>query len=333
MKSPILWMVRAGEGAYLVEDFLSKGIVAIGWNEAGNLSAIKDLGQIKERLKVAYPNVKPSQINNYAGQIYRFRVEFHPEHLVVTYNPSERIYHIGEINSDYIWDEELTDFFNVRRVKWTRKVSRDDLSTKTKNSLGAIQTLFLLPGFAANELLGIVPAPATKVAFDEDQIEEEVTLDTIKEDFEAKALEFIKDKIQQLDWEDMQELTAGILRGMGYKTLVSPKGADRGKDIMASPDGLGLENPKIKVEVKHRSGAMGSSDIRNFIGGLRPTDRGLYVSTGGFSKEAKYEAERANVPLTLIDTELLVQLIIQHYDQFDSETRALMPLKKIYWPV
>lgn len=326
-------MVRAGEGAYLVEDFLSNGIVAIGWNAVGDLSNITDLEQIKKRLEAAYPSKKSSQVNNYAGQIYRFRVEFNPGHQVVTYNSSERVYHIGEITSDYIWDEDLTDYSNVRHVKWTKKVSRDDLSTKTKNSLGAIQALFLLPGFAANELLGIVPAPAKKVAFDEGQIEEEVTLDTIKEDFEAKALEFIKDKIQQLDWEDMQELMAGILRGMGYKTLVSPKGADRGKDIMASPDGLGLENPKIKVEVKHRSGAMGSSDIRNFIGGLRPTDRGLYISTGGFTKEAKYEAERANVPLTLIDTDLLVQLIIQHYDQFDSETRGLMPLKKIYWPV
>jgi restriction system protein len=38
----------------------------------------------------------------------------------------------------------------------------------------------------------------------------------------------------------MQELVAGVLRGMGYKTIVSAKGPDRGRDILASPDGLGL---------------------------------------------------------------------------------------------
>lgn len=159
------------------------------------------------------------------------------------------------------------------------------------------------------------------------------TLEAIKEDIEARALEFIKDKITKLDWEDMQELVAGILRGMGYKTLVSPKGADRGRDIIASPDGLGLENPKITVEVKHRTGAMGGPELRSFLGGLRTNDKGVYVSTGGFTKDAKYEAERSNIPVTLVDLEMLVLLIIQHYDNFDTDTRALIPLKKIYWPI
>ena len=131
----------------------------------------------------------------------------------------------------------------------------------------------------------------------------------------------------------MQELVAGMLRAMGYKTRVSPRGADRGKDIIASPDGLGLENPKIVVEVKHRQGSMGSQEVRSFLGGLRASDKGLYVSTGGFTKDAKYEAERANVPLTLVDSDILVELIIQYYDNFDNESKTLVPLKKIYWPI
>ncbi len=48
------------------------------------------------------------------------------------------------------------------------------------------------------------------------------TLEEIKEDIEAKAYEFIKDKVSALNWEQMQELVAGILRGRGYKTLISP---------------------------------------------------------------------------------------------------------------
>lgn len=35
-------------------------------------------------------------------------------------------------------------------------------------------------------------------------------------------------------------MVAGILRAMGYKTRISPPGSDRGKDVEASPDGLGL---------------------------------------------------------------------------------------------
>jgi len=136
-----------------------------------------------------------------------------------------------------------------------------------------------------------------------------------------------------LNWEQMQDLVAGLLRGMGYKTQVSPKGPDRGRDVIASPDGLGLEDPRIIAEVKHRNGSMGANQIRSFTGGLRARDKGLYVSTGGFSKEAKYEAERSNIPVTLVDADDLVRLINQYYDHCDSDTKALIPLKRIYWPV
>lgn len=78
---------------------------------------------------------------------------------------------------------------------------------------------------------------------------------------------------------------------------------------------------------------MGANEIRSFTGGLRSGDRGLYVSTGGFTKEAKYEAERSTIPISIIDSDILVELIIQYYDNFDAETKALIPLKKIYWPV
>ena len=124
----------------------------------------------------------------------------------------------------------------------------------------------------------------------------------------------------------------GILQAMGYKARVSPPGSDRGKDVEASPDGLGLTDPRIVVEVKHRQGSTGAHDVESFVAGLRSGHKGLYVSTGGFTKEAKYEADRANIPMTLIDLEGLVDLIIQHYDDFDSETRHLLPLTKIYWP-
>jgi restriction system protein len=158
-------------------------------------------------------------------------------------------------------------------------------------------------------------------------------LDIIKDDFVEKAHEFIKDKIELLDWEEMQELVAGLLRAMGYKTHVSSKGPDRGRDIIASPDGLGLEEPRIIAEVKHRNGQMSADKIRSFVGGLRSGDKGLYISTGGFTREAKYEAERSNIPLTLIDPDKLVNLITQYYDTFDSDARSLVPLRKIYWPV
>src|SRR5207248_1371129 len=110
----------------------------------------------------------------------------------------------------------------------------------------------------------------------------------------------------------MQELLASILRAMGFKARVSPRGPDRGVDVFASPDGLGLQEPRIKAEVKHRGDAIGAPELRSFIGGLRPSDRALYLSTGGFKKDAKYEADRSNIPVTLIDLDGLAVLVEQN---------------------
>ena len=56
------------------------------------------------------------------------------------------MYHVGKITSDYIYDEtfypeDKLDYCDVREVKWEGRVKRDDHSTSTKNTLGAISTL------------------------------------------------------------------------------------------------------------------------------------------------------------------------------------------------
>jgi restriction system protein len=157
------------------------------------------------------------------------------------------------------------------------------------------------------------------------QVEEESEeIETSREDAEERAHELIKDKLLRLDDSQMERLFAALLRAMGYKTRVTPKGPDRGVDVFASPDGLGLQEPRIKAEVKHRPNtAMGSQDLRSFLGGLRPGDRGLYVSTGGFTKDAKYEADRSNNPVTLLDLDELADLVVTQYERFDPEGRAL----------
>ena len=78
---------------------------------------------------------------------------------------------------------------------------------------------------------------------------------------------------------------------------------------------------------------MGSDEIRSFLGGRHASDKGLYVSTGGFSKDARYEAERANIPLTLMDLDTLVEVILDNYEGMDTEARQLIALKRVYWPL
>ena len=78
---------------------------------------------------------------------------------------------------------------------------------------------------------------------------------------------------------------------------------------------------------------MGSHEIRSFLGGRHSDDKGLYVSTGGFMKDSRYEADRTSIPIHLMDIDDLVEALLENYDGLDSETRQLLPLKRIYWPM
>lgn len=85
------------------------------------------------------------------------------------------------------------------------------------------------------------------------------------------------------------------------------------------PDELGSEEPRIKVEFKKRTKEkITAPDMRTFIGGLRGHHKG-----------------RRNAlisPLPLLILIWLIELIVSNYEALEPEYKALIPLRKIYWP-
>lgn len=327
-----MWMVR-GEGGSLYDVFRERGVAAIGWNQ---LAAHAKPGVGRKQLIALYqsaePQAKQGTVVSGASQVWRFVNDIQDGDWIVTYSPPNRLYSIGRVTGTVEHRPEWADqgLPLTRSVQWQQQeLPRDSLGTSTKNSLGSTLTLFEVPSSAAAEVLAVLKGKPLSAVEDET---EEIIADPLA-DIESQALERIKDRVNELDWDDMQQLVAGILRAMGYKTQVSPPGSDRGKDIVASPDGFGFEHPRIFVEVKHRKGQMGSQEIRSFLGGRHKDDRGLYVSTGGFTKDAQYEADRASIPLAMWTLDHVVRALIEHYDATDSETKRIMPLKRLYWPV
>ena len=329
MKS--MWMVRAGRKGRFIDEFREKSMVAVGWIGLSSLKPFDTKEKMVKAVKEAWPDWNAVKVGINASQLLRFGHEVERGDDVITYDPQTRNYLLGTIQSDYEYvPESIDEWGHIRHVSWKTEVERDKLSTTTRNSLGALTTLFRIPNEAAEEIRAVASGhePTSEI-----EPEEVVDESNLLEDIEDRAVEFIKDRVSSLSWDEMEELVAGILRAMGYKTEVSPHGPDRGKDIVASPDGFGFENPRIVVEVKHRKGAMGSQAIRSFLGGRHKDDKGLYVSTGGFSKDAYYEAERANIPITLLTLDGLVEKLLEHYQQLDQETQQLIPLKMVYWPI
>jgi restriction system protein len=273
-----MWMVRNNGGEY-ADEFIRQNIVAIGWKDVGPLKNLKTREQIIQQVRTTWPEYKPMKAVVSGSQLDKIANVMQIDDRVITYDPSKRIYHIGRIAGEYEFDPQAEDVLAHRRkVTWENEIERDRLSVPSKNSLGSTLTVFEIPEKVEKEIDTLLSGK-TDTATQPDRFatnEAEIKIENILEDLKSRAKEFIKDKIANLDWDEMQQLVAGVLRAMGYKTRISPQGPDRGKDIVASPDGFGFEQPRIVVEVKHRPNQqMGSQEIRSFLGGRHKDDRGL----------------------------------------------------------
>ena len=168
------------------------------------------------------------------------------------------------------------------------------------------------------------------------EIEEEVVSISAAityEEAEEQAWSEIEDYLKNMPPYDLQKLVASLLKAMGYHvSWISPPGKDGGLDILAWNDPLGTRPPRIKVQVKREQGATNVSTLRSFLALLGDNDVGIFVSTGGFTKDAEDEARtQQSRQVTLVNLQRLFELWVEHIEKFDEEARDFLPLKPIYF--
>jgi restriction system protein len=120
--------------------------------------------------------------------------------------------------------------------------------------------------------------------------------------------------IKSLPPSGFERLSQRLLRESGFqKVAVTGKSGDGGID------GVGIlqVNPFVSFNVlfqcKRYQGAVTPSQIRDFRGAMMGrADKGIIITTGTFTLEAKKEARRDGAPpIELVDGEILVQMFEQ----------------------
>ena len=171
------------------------------------------------------------------------------------------------------------------------------------------------------------------------------TLDREEGEPESKSVSITFEEAEEQSWKEVeqflrlippyefQELVGSLLRAMGYHVFwIAPPGKDGGIDILAGVDPLGTRPPRIKVQVKRQWQTIAVDGLRSFLAVLGDGDVGLFVSLGGFTKDAQEEARtQEKRKVTLIDAESLVNLWIEHYDKLTDEARRKLPLRPIHF--
>jgi restriction system protein len=143
----------------------------------------------------------------------------------------------------------------------------------------------------------------------------------------------IQTHLSNMNPYDFQDMVAGLLRGMGYHvSWVSPPGTDKGVDVIAHQDPLGVQGGRIKVQVKRRTDKINVGEIRSFMALLGEDDVGIFVTTTGFTADAETEARsQEKRKLMLLDSRRLFDLWVEHYDDIPEVQRRLFPLRPIYF--
>ena len=152
-------MVRAGENAFLIDDFKEFNVVVIGW-EIGDLSG-KSPDEIKQIMAKKYPESNKTSLGLNSAQVIKFVCEFKVGDYVISYNPQKRNYLIGKITSDYYVSEKLAEkyhqnnefYHHFRDVEWLGEANRDNLSETALKPLKSLITIFNLNNSAKNDIL------------------------------------------------------------------------------------------------------------------------------------------------------------------------------------
>lgn len=332
-----IWGIHAGQAGNADHQFLSQNMIALGWADMGDLTAVPaNREAFKAAVLRVYPSTKSGAVPVYGGLLFRFVHEMQTGDLVVYPSKVDHLVHIGRIEGPYKYDSNVVasnpstagdPFMNTRRVRWLKAVPRTALSQGALYEIGSALSLFQVKNYAdeIRSILegGALPAPAP---------DEDPTVAAVAEEIEQSTRDFIlKTVATELKGHPLAHFVADLMRAMGYRCRVAPEGPDGGIDIVASRDALGFEPPIIKVQVKSTDGSTGAPDVQALYGNVDTAEHGLFVALGGYTKQAQTFA-KSKRNLRLLDGDDLVDLVLEHYDALDPKYRGLLPLRRVFVP-
>lgn len=133
---------------------------------------------------------------------------------------------------------------------------------------------------------------------------------TEEEGDEASWQERLLEVLLEMDPSAFERLCQRLLRESGFiEVEVTRRSGDGGIDGYGTIRIGGLISFNVLFQSKRYKGSIGPDTVRDFRGAMvGRADKGLLITTGGFTREARREATRDGAPpIDLIDGELLVE--------------------------
>lgn len=331
-----VWTVKCGSRGEREDRLLQHGLIGGGWDELPSLANVQTKEELADIYIHAVPDIGKSAMANYVGQLWSLTHRMQEGELVVLPLKTTGTVAIGEVCGPYAYRTDLGgDLRHVRSVRWIRDdVPRDAFDQDLLYSFGAFLTFGQVRRERAEEriraALGVKVGPSTVLAPKTDAFETE-TSDS-NPNVQDIAREQVRQAItQRFAGHDLTTLVAEVLRAQGFTEVdESAPGADRGVDILAGLGPLGMDHPRVAVQVK--TGQAGVEEFRQLRGTMADFDaeQGLLVSWAGFRGKVRAEARTSHFSVRLWDAGDLLDQIFLHYELFSSDIRARLPLQRTW---
>lgn len=162
--------------------------------------------------------------------------------------------------------------------------------------------------------------------------ENRALLSLTTEEAEEKAWEQVRAFLLEMKPYEFQILVGDLLTAMGYSiSWIAPPQKDHGfVNFVIYADPLGLSVPRIKVHILHSGQPVLLEGLKAFVAMLGPQDAGIFISSGGFTRnvieEAQAQAERR---ITLVNLEAFYDLWLEYYDRLTEAARQRFCLQPV----
>ena len=265
------WLYSPGEGAEIWDDCYDTGIMAIGWDEIGDLQQYATKAEMKQAMKSEIDPDKPFTMAAHAT--WQFVNEMKPGDIIFAKKGRNTVIGRGMVVSDYEFDDSRDDMMNVRKVNWTHKGEWPH------------------PGQAAMKTLTDI-TPYTDYVEKLNALFESEEID----DVEAEEISYpLYSKEEFLEQVYMDEESYETLVGLviNKKNVILQGAPGVGKTYAAKRLAysiMGVKDPNRVMMVQFHQ----SYSYEDFIMGFRPTEKGFELKRGAFyrfCKEAEIDSE------------------------------------------
>jgi restriction system protein len=338
------WVIRAGKHGERDQWAVENGYSGGGWKEVPDLTACQTREDVLGVVRATWPGAADGFVNNFTGQLWALRSRIKPGDLLVLPLKTTKKLAIGRVTSDYLYraEEPEPDKRHVLRVDWlTSDLPRTAVKQDLLFTLGSAMSIFAPTknnAIARLEHLlehGTDPgalAPGSVSTTTDPSEGGDVDAPELSADIEQVALDQITTRIaEDFAGHALAALVSAILTAEGFHCVVSPPGPDGGVDIMAGRGPIGLDSPRLLVQVK--SGGQIGAPVVTQLQGVMTTfgaDQGLLVAWGGLTKPARDALRNQHLRVRVWEAADVADAVLRTYDRLSEEVRAQLPLRRVW---